>query len=169
VITNQRIETRPDQPYAAIRAEVSMDGFGDLLGPMWGEVFDWLGRRGLESAGPPMIRYRVIDMERAMEIEVGVPVAARIEGDDRVVDGVLPAGQYAVLSHFGEYSGLVEANAALQQWVASEGLQVDQRSIGRSDAFGGRVEFYATDPDEEPEPAKWQTDVAYRLADEATG
>jgi hypothetical protein len=46
---------------------------------------------------------------------------------------------------------------------------VDQRPIGRGDAFGGRVEFYPTDPEEEPDPSKWQTDVAFRLADEPAG
>jgi effector-binding domain-containing protein len=164
VISDQRVENRPDQQYAAIRTEVSMDGFGDLLGLLWGEVFGWLGVRGVDPAGPPLIRYNVIDMEGAMEIEVGVPVAARIEGDDRVTGGVLPAGRYAVLSYFGDYSGLVEANAALQDWAAAEGLEFDQRSTGRGDAFGGRVESYPTDPEQEPDPSKWQTDVAYRLA-----
>jgi effector-binding domain-containing protein len=168
VITDGRVETRPDQPYAAIPAEVSMEGFGDLLGPMWGEVFGWLGGHGVQPAGPPLIRYKVIDMERGMEIEVGVPVAAPIDGDDRVIGGVLPAGRYAVLSYVGDYSGLVEANAALQEWVAAEGHQVDQRPTGRGDAFGGRVEFYPTDPEEEPDSSKWQTDVAYRLADGPT-
>jgi len=168
VIRDERVETRPDQPYAAIPAEVSMDGFGDLLGPLWGEVFGWLGTRGIEPAGPPLIRYKVIDMERTMQIEVGVPVAAPIDGDDRVIGGVLPAGRYAVLSHFGDYSGLVEANGALLDWVAAEGESVDQRPTGGGDAFGGRVEFYPTDPEEEPDPSKWQTDVAFRLADAPT-
>jgi effector-binding domain-containing protein len=165
MISDQRVETRPDQHYAAIRTEVSMDGFGDLLGPLWGEVFGWLGGRGVEPAGPPIIRYDVIDMERAMEIEVGVPVGAPVEEDDRVIAGVLPSGRYAVLTHRGDYSGLVEANAALQDWAAGEGLQLDQWSTERGDAFGGRVEFYPTDPNEEPDPARWETEVAYRLAD----
>ena len=168
MIRDERVETRPDQPYAAIPAEVSMDGFGEILGPMWGEVFGWLGSRGIEPAGPPLIRYKVIDMERTMQIEVGVPVAAPIDGDDRVIGGVLPAGRYAVLSHFGDYSGLVEANGALLDWVAAEGESVDQRPTGGGDAFGGRVEFYPTDPEEEPDPSKWQTDVAFRLADAPT-
>jgi effector-binding domain-containing protein len=166
MISDRRVETREDQDYAAIRAEVSMDGFGDLLGPMWGEVFGWLGSRGIEPAGPPLIRYDVIDMQRGMEIEVGVPVGAPVEGDDRVTGGFLPGGRYAALSYFGDYSGLVGANAALQEWAASEDLRFDQWTTDRGDAFGGRIESYLTDPDEEPDPAKWQTDVAYRLADE---
>ena len=67
-----------------------MEGFGEILGPLWGEVFGWLGGHVVEPAGPPLIRYKVIDMEGAMEIEVGLPVAAPIEGDDRVIGGVLP-------------------------------------------------------------------------------
>jgi hypothetical protein len=51
VISDQRIEERGDQPYAGIRTEVSMDVFGEILGPMWGEVFAWIG-----PAGPYRLR-----------------------------------------------------------------------------------------------------------------
>jgi DNA gyrase inhibitor GyrI len=165
MISDRRIETRPDQHYAAIRSDVFMDGFGDVLGPMWGEVFAWLAGRGLEPAGAPLIRYNVIDMERGMEIEVGVPVAAPVVGDVRVIGGVLPAGRYAVLTYLGDYTGLVAANAELQAWAGAEGLRFDQSPTERGDAFGARVESYETDPEEEPDPSKWRTDVAYRLAD----
>ena len=37
------------------------------------------------------------------------------------------------------------------------------------DRFGSRLELYLTDPVEEPDPANWRTEVAYRLADEPTG
>jgi hypothetical protein len=33
------------------------------------------------------------------------------------------------------------------------------------DAFGSRYESYLTDPGEEPDPARWQTEVAIRLAE----
>jgi hypothetical protein len=36
----------------------------------------------------------------------------------------------------------------------------------KGDAFASRVEFYLTDPDDEPNMSKWQTEVAIKLADE---
>ena len=168
MISDERIEERDDQPYAAIRTTVTMDGFGEVLGPMWGEVFGWLGARGIEAAGPPLIRYRVIDMERQMSIDVGVPIAEPAQGDGRVIGDVLPAGRWARLTHRGHYDGLVDANAALQAWAADRGLAFDQREGPDGDAFGGRIESYLTDPVEEPDPERWETEVAYRLADEPT-
>ena len=38
----------------------------------------------------------------------------------------------------------------------------------KGDAFGSRVEFFITDPDDEPDPKKWETQVAIRLADGQT-
>ena len=38
------------------------------------------------------------------------------------------------------------------------------RGAENGDAFGSRVEFFLTDPDEESDQKKWQTEVAIRLA-----
>jgi effector-binding domain-containing protein len=168
MISDERVEERGGVPYAAIRTTVSMDGFGDQLGPMWDEVFGWLGERGIAPAGAPIIRYRVIDMERQLAIDVGVPTAEPVDGDGRVVGDILPGGRYAVLLYRGHYDGLVNANAALQAWATERGLAIDQRTTADGDAFGGRIESYLTDPVESPDPATWETEVAYRLADSGT-
>ena len=34
------------------------------------------------------------------------------------------------------------------------------------DAFRSRLEIYHTDPDQEPDPAKWETEVAIKLAND---
>src|SRR5215831_18890521 len=92
------IVTRAGQPYVAARARVTMAELGGL-GARFGEVFAWLGARGLAPAGAPFFRYNVIDMTRELEVDVGVPVAAAVDGDDHMVSGVLPAGRYATLTH----------------------------------------------------------------------
>ncbi len=77
--------------------------------PLNQEVFAWLGGRGAAPAGAPFWKYNVIDMAAKLEIEAGVPVAAAVAGDDRVVSGVLPAGRYATLTHVGHPSELMAA------------------------------------------------------------
>jgi effector-binding domain-containing protein len=165
MISHQRVEERVDQPYAAIRTEVDMGGFGEILGPMWGEVFGWLGHQGIEPAGPPLIRYLVVDMARKLQIDVGVPVGGPTAGNGRIIGEVVPGGRYACLTYTGDYGGLVGANAALQEWAAARGLAFDQHLTKRGDVFGGRIESYLTDPAQEPDPSRWETEVAYRLAD----
>ena len=158
------IETRTEQPYAAIRARVSMAGIA-AFAVRTGEVFGWLGDRGLAPAGPPFLKYNVIDMARELEMENGVPVAAPVKGDDLVVAGVLPAGRYATVTHTGHPSELVEVTGALLDWGAEHGLTWDMSPSENGDRWGARLEFYLTDPAEEPDMSKWQTQLAFRLAD----
>jgi hypothetical protein len=70
-----------------------------------------------------------------------------------------------VLTHVGHYDGLVEANEALQRWARTEGLAWAMEETDHGDRFGSRLEVYLTDPASEPDPEKWETDVAYLLAD----
>lgn len=101
------IATRAEQPYVAIRTRVTMAELPGL-GARLGEVFGWLGARGLAPAGAPFFKYNVIDMERELEVEAGMPVAAAVDGDDHVVSGVLPAGRYATLIHVGHPGGVLD-------------------------------------------------------------
>jgi effector-binding domain-containing protein len=158
------IVTRPEQPYVAIRARVTMAELGGL-GERLGEVIGWLGARGLAPAGAPFFKYNVIDMMRELEVEAGAPVAAAVDGDDHVVSGVLPAGRYATLTHVGHPSELVEVTEALLDWAARQGLSWDMSPADGGERWGGRLEIYLTDPSEEPDMSKWQTQLAFRLAD----
>jgi effector-binding domain-containing protein len=129
------------------------------------EVFDWLGARGLKPAGPPFFRYNVIDMARELEMETGVPIATAVDGDDDVVAGVLPAGRYATVTHTGHPSELVGVTGALLDWAAEQGLTWDMSPSEDGERWGARLEFYLTDPAEEPDMSTWQTQLAFRLAD----
>lgn len=159
-----QIETRTEQPYAAVRARVSMDRIA-AFAPRTSEVFGWLGARGLAPVGPPFLKYNVIDMARELEIEAGVPVAAAVDGDDHVVTGVLPAGRYATVTHTGHPSELVDVTGALLDWGAGQGLTWDMSPAEDGDRWVARVEFYLTDPADEPDLSKWETQLAFRLAD----
>jgi effector-binding domain-containing protein len=158
------IVTRAEQPYVAIRGRVSMAELGPFA-VRAGEVFAWLGARGLAPAGPPILKYDVIDMARQLEVEAGVPVAAAVDGDGEVFSGVLPAGRYATLTHVGHPSELMGATGALLDWAAGQGLSWDMSRDGDVERWGSRLEFYLTDPGEEPDMSKWETQLAFRLAD----
>jgi effector-binding domain-containing protein len=158
------IVTRAEQPYAAIRGQVSMAELGPFAGRT-GEVFAWLGARGLDPAGPPFLKYNVIDMARQLEVEAGVPLAAPADGDGEVISGVLPAGRYATVTHVGHPSELLGVTKALQDWAAGQGLTWDMSPEDDGDRWGSRLEIYLTDPRQEPDMSKWVTQLAFRLAD----
>src|SRR5262245_28567757 len=129
------------------------------------EVFAWLGARGIALAGAPFLKYNLIDMARELEIEAGVPVAAATEGEAPVLAGVLPAGRYATVAHVGHPDKLIEVTAALLDWAAGQGLRWDVSETDQGQRWGCRLEVYKTDPSQEPDPGKWETELAFRLAD----
>ena len=160
-----QIETRTEQPYVAIDVRVTMSELAGL-GPRLGEVFAWLGARGLAPAGAPFFKYDEIDMARELRVEVGVPIASPVEGDEKVVSGVLPAGRYATLLHVGHPSELEQVTGALLEWGAEQGLRWDMTPGDgeQGESWGSRLEIYLTDPDQEPDMSKWTTQLAFRLA-----
>lgn len=158
------VEQRAAQPYVAIRTRVSMEDIPTKLPPLLDEVFGWMTDKGLESAGAPFFRYLGGNMSH-MEVDVGAPLAAPVEGDGRVIADTLPAGRYAVVLHTGDYSTVVEGSIALLKWSEENAVPWDRSDDGVEERWGARVEHYITDPAEEPDSSKWETEVAFLLAD----
>ena len=156
-----QIQARDERHYAAIPMTVTMQGLAGAVDEGFPELFGWLGSQGIAPAGPPFIRYRVIDMTGDLQIELGVPVAAPVTGSGRIQPGTLPAGKYAVLRHTGPYDGLIASNAALQDWADERGIEFDTWGTAEGSAWRYQAEHYLTDPSQEPDPGKWETDVAY--------
>jgi effector-binding domain-containing protein len=158
------VAQRPAQPYVAIRAQVTMPTMDTVLVPLAPQVLAWLGERGIPAAGAPFWKYNVIDMDRLLEVEVGVPVTEPAAGDDRVLAGVLPAGRYATARFTGHPDGLVGAITSLREWARLEGLTWDMTDSPEGERWAARLEIYETDPAVEPDLANWTTQLAFRLA-----
>jgi effector-binding domain-containing protein len=160
-----QVQQRAAQPYAAIPMTVTMDTISEAVDQAFPELFGWLAAHGVAAAGPPFIRYLVIDMAAELEIELAVPVATAVAGSGQVRPGVLPEGRYAVLRHTGSYDGLIAANAALQHWATEHGVTFDTWEAPGGSAWRSRVEHFLTDPSKEPDPSKWETDIAYLIGE----
>lgn len=154
-----QLRERQEQAYAGIPVTVTMATFPAAADTTFPELFGWLGEHGIAPAGPPFIRYHVIDMAADLEVEFGVPVDGPVQAAGRVRNGVLPAGQYLTLLHTGSYDGLVAANAAVQNWASRHSIRLASSADGRR--WPGRVEHYLSDPREVTDPARWETEVAY--------
>jgi effector-binding domain-containing protein len=159
------ITPRADQPYAGISAWVTRANAGSVADRL-PEIFRWLGVRGIAPAGSPFFRYHVIDMERELLVEAGVPVESPVEDDGGDVRcGTLPAGEFVVLTHTGPPATLPAATAELLDWAEARGLAWDVCQTGIGEEWICRVEFYLTGPAEQPDTSKWQTQLALRLKD----
>jgi hypothetical protein len=127
------------------------------------ELFGHLKRNGIATAGPPFIRYLGINRSVGLEIEVGMPVARAVPGDAPVVAGTLPAGRYLIQLHRGPLLDLDGAERMLRRWADQHGPGPDREPIDGASIWRGRVERFLTDPASEPDPSKWDVEIAYVL------
>ncbi|HEU4321860.1 MAG TPA: GyrI-like domain-containing protein [Roseiflexaceae bacterium] len=165
MFTEPKIEDRAEQHYAGIRTQVTMDELGSGIIPqLHSEVMAWLNQHGVPPVGAPILRYHVIDMAGKLDIEVGWPITAPLPENGRVNAGVLPAGRYASLIYTGVANGIA-GNAALIRWAEEQGIVWDRWDTPEGDAFRARVETEHTDPADEPDMSKWETEVAIKLAE----
>ena len=155
---------RAAQPYVGISSWVTMATLGSVADRI-PEIFGWLGARGMTPAGPPFFRYHVIDMSRQLLVEAGIPVVAAVGDAGDIHAGILPAGRFVVMTHLGAPDTLAGATAALLDWADAQGLSFDVTQTDEGERWGCRIESYLTDPAEQPDMTRWQTELAFRLAD----
>jgi len=163
--TDPTLITRKEQPYVAIKTTVTIQELPAIVPKDLTQLYAWLEAHKLKPAGAPFVRYVVVDMDKGLDIEIGVPVVKAVSGDSKVTSGVLPTGKYASLTYFGDYSGLKTPNAQIQKWGMDKGLTWKRQKTEHGEEWVGRLEVYKTDPNKEPDPSKWETEVLYLVDD----
>lgn len=159
------IVRREPQPYAAIPITVPMQELGTAAPPLNEVVFQWLRSRGVAADGPPFWKYNLINMPGSLSLEVGVAIAASVAGSDRVKVAELPAGSYLQTTHHGHPDGLMQATADLLGYADKHRLSFDRSDSGDGERWRARLEYYLTNPDDQPDMDEWETLLAFKLAD----
>jgi effector-binding domain-containing protein len=138
------------QPVLVIRRQVMQSGIPGAIAEALPRLFQFAQANQIAVAGPPICRY--IDWGPGpMTIEPGIPVAGTSNApkDPEIKSETLPGGSMAATLHSGAYEQLPDAHAALQEWIAAQGLT----------SAGGLWERYITDPAQVPDPQDWKTEV----------
>lgn len=164
MVTEPKIQHRNAEHYVAIPAELTMQEMAQTS-QIFDQLVAWLAARDIQEYGKLFIRYIVIDMAAKMQLEFGAFLPNAIEGDAQVVTGVIPEGDYATLVYHGHYDGLYDANGQMVKWAHEHQVKWDQFDSDKGDGFISRLEIYVTDPEEEPDPAKWETILAFKVAE----
>ena len=148
---------RAEQPYAAIAITATLREWGSV-NALVPEVYGWLAERNIPPAGALFYRHRVVGgLDEKFEVEVGVPVAGPVDGDGRVSAGAKPAGRYAVRVHHGHPDDVARTHLELVDWATGQG----QPPVRDGEVWVGMFESYLTNPDDEPDPARWETELSY--------
>lgn len=149
--------------YVAKPLSVTIAELGESVPSALDAVEAWLTRQGIVPSGPPLIRYRVIDMAAQMSVEIGWPVAELPEVDEPFVADTLPAGEYGSCVFRGADNGIA-GNGALIDWGAANGIAWDRWDTPEGGAFASRFESMLTGPDDDPDPSQWDMEVAILIA-----
>lgn len=153
-MTEVRITEIAEQPTAGIRERVLMSELTAFFARAFTETMTALRAQGLDPVGPPFGKYYGMP-DDTVDIEAGFPVGEPIAAAGAVVPGSLPGGRVAEAVHVGPYDTMDTTYAAISRHLAETGL------------VPGPVmwEHYLTDPDEEPDPARWRTRIVWPVSD----
>jgi len=146
------IRELPARPAAILREASAPERLGTSLGAALEEVAAALTHQGLAPAGPPFARYLFHSPER-VEFEAGFPVLGPFQDDARVHRVELPAVTVAVGWHLGPYEGLGRTYGRMEAWITAHGRH----------PAGPPIETYWSDPEREPDPATWRTEIDWPI------
>jgi effector-binding domain-containing protein len=134
-----------------IKATTPSDEISAKLGELYPKIMSCILENEIEMTGPPFAIYHSWDPEGDTKLEAGVTVdkEAECEGDIEFVE--LPACKVATALHTGSYESIGPVYEAIQKYINEKGLKIK----------GAAWEVYLTDPNTEPDPNKYQTQVYF--------
>jgi effector-binding domain-containing protein len=136
------------RPLVTISTTASADRLGSVIISTLDKIWPVLRGQSVRT-GHNVVIYRGVDGE-SLIIDVGVEVFGdvAVDGELRLIS--TPSGEVATIAHFGEYSAMQPAYAAIERWCAE-----NQR-----EKAGVSWEVYG---DWEDDPAKRRTDIYFGL------
>ena len=143
------VRSVPKRHVAVVRDRLPWSELGTKLLPLLDRVYVAVRSGRVVQSGQNIFIYR--DGRRdGVSVAVGVEIAEPFSPVDEVVCSETPAGEAAMTTHVGPYSGLGDAHAAVIRWC-NEHARI---------RAGVWWEIYG---DWEADPARLQTEVYYSL------
>jgi effector-binding domain-containing protein len=126
---------------------------GQTLSHLFPKVANYMGASGAAMAGAPFCRYTAWRDEEC-DIEGGCPIVESLPGEGAVLSGTIGNCRAVRAEYVGPYDGLSRAHEACRNYMAENGLVFADHPF----------EIYITDPNKEPDPAKYITHVYWPVA-----
>ncbi len=127
------------QPTMIVRTRSSVKDLPQVLGRIFGKIFQYIQNSGAHPNGAPYVAYYNMDME-SLDIEIGIPVVNRLQEKDEIIASEIPNGKYAEYIHVGPYNKLKESYIILIEWMKENNYN----------PMGVAYEIYLDDPGDMP-------------------
>ena len=144
---------RAPQPTAVVRSTIAVSDILEFLGGAYAAVMRVLAIQGITPVAEPFAYYRGAPTS-TVDIEAGFPIAVPCAPDGEVVPGELPGGTIATGMHIGPYDTMVDTYERLTSWITAQHLVPGE----------AMWETYMTDPQQEPDPTKWRTQIFWSVS-----
>jgi len=134
-----------------IKATIKTSEISAKTGELFSKLIGYMQENGIQMTGPPFTKYYSWDPEGETEMEAGAPVEQVVETQGEIQYVELPAVKVATALHTGPYEAVGPVYEAIEKFIEKEGLRV----------AGAVWEVYLTDPNTEPDPNKYKTQVYF--------
>lgn len=146
----------PAKTYVGKRSMVKWDKISAYYGSVLPTVFEAMSKAGLKMDGHPSgLFYKWDEGAKQTDMFAGIPMEAT--SDTIKVDGfstvTIPAGKALMIAYHGAYEKTQDAHGAMDDMMEADHMEL-------RDAV---IEEFMTDPTQEPDTAKWVTNIYYPI------
>jgi effector-binding domain-containing protein len=126
----------------------------NVMGPAMGELMATIAAQGIAPVGPVFSHHLKMTPDM-FDFEVSVPIATPVVATGRVKSGQMAPRKVARTIYQGPYEGLGLAWGEFNDWIAIKGFKAD------IDLW----ECYLTNPNSNPDPSTFRTELNRPLLD----
>ncbi len=141
--------------FYSITKNVSMTEISsDFFGKNFSQINAYLGKEMQNSERPPFaIFHEWNEEERSAEIEMGIPLMSKLEGNNKIARREIASTNALIVDYYGPYEFTGKAHEAIQNYATENATEL----------AGMGLEIYVTDPSAEADTSKWLTKVVYPI------
>jgi len=144
----------PEQTVIMIKDSAGPKEYNAIMGKAYGELFGFIKANKLVQKGYPFATYLKWDSVTMFSVmNICIPVEKAFKGKGRIQVATVPEKNVVKAIYYGDYSKMEPAYRALDQYI---------KESGNTEA-GGPSEIYITNPMQEKDTLKWQTDIVFPI------
>lgn len=137
----------------AIKEECPNEKLNSKILKTFSNLLRHLKANNMNITEPPIVVYHASNKEDHTVLECAIPISEKINVSDKIKVIELPATKTIMASHFGHYNTVKTTSDALELYINENNIEV----------IGSRFEIYITDPMQEPDSRKWETQIYYPI------